>query len=507
MTSLSKLKKIADENEKIRERLNTDFYLKDVTVKLNNGTFANPFMIVKQFIIDKGLKLYGGQALHMLLKKHKAGFYKSNQLPDYDVFSPDAWNHAKELADLFKKLGFYYIEARASILNDEHHKTFKVAVDTKFVIDITQAGCSKKQYNEKDCKTCGIDSKGNCHMLFDHIPAVNYNSKKDVMTLYRDTHNYDKNVSRYPNKLFICHPEWLLSSMYRELTEPFSQPERLPKVASRLEVFKRFYELKLRTCSTDDYMQNIVPKHKPMLKTIGNFVKKEKLINYGATAFNFFVKGSKDIGGLHISDYKVYVDADTSELLYEEESVLLKLLNLLKKKYPKHKFKIIQKHSYWKEHLDDDIILLVKVGNKYNSLITFTVSEKNCVPYIQYNGVRYVTVDKLKYLYYKALSVPEFYKLVENDQLNYRCLLNNILKSEKKYKTKKRSKFRQFVKKGCKEWRIGKREDKLIAKYNSKIASLKKTKYYKNKPKKGYITKVSPISNDDLYLPYYPINN
>ena len=46
-----------------------------------------------------------------------------------------------------------------------------------------------------------------------------------------------------------------------------------------------------------------------------------------------------------------------------------------------------------------------------------------------------------------------------------------------------------------------------MAKYNSKIASIKKTKYYKNKPKKGYITKVSPMSNDDLYTPYYPIDN
>ena len=59
----------------------------------------NPFDVVKDFIMEKGLKLYGGQALHEHLKKIGSPIYEDFEFPDYDVFSPDAWNHAKELCD------------------------------------------------------------------------------------------------------------------------------------------------------------------------------------------------------------------------------------------------------------------------------------------------------------------------------------------------------------------------------------------------------------------------
>ena len=81
----------------------------------------NPFNVVRDFIKEKGLKLYGGLALHEHLKKFNAGIYKSYEFPDYDVFSPDAWNHAKELADRLHNMGFNMVEARGSILNNEYH--------------------------------------------------------------------------------------------------------------------------------------------------------------------------------------------------------------------------------------------------------------------------------------------------------------------------------------------------------------------------------------------------
>ena len=64
------------------------------------------------------------------------GFYKKFEFPDYDVFSPDAWNHARELCDRFYKLGFYFVEAKASIINDEKHQTYKVSVDLIFLVSL-----------------------------------------------------------------------------------------------------------------------------------------------------------------------------------------------------------------------------------------------------------------------------------------------------------------------------------------------------------------------------------
>ena len=56
-----------------------------------------PFDVVRDYIKEKGLKLYGGQALHEHLVKKINQFMKIMNFLDYDVFSPDAWNHATEL--------------------------------------------------------------------------------------------------------------------------------------------------------------------------------------------------------------------------------------------------------------------------------------------------------------------------------------------------------------------------------------------------------------------------
>ena len=80
--------------------------------KNSKNKLPNPFVVVRDFIKEKGLKLYGGQALHEHLKKFNKGFYESFEFPDYDVFSPDAWNHACELADRLHKMGYGYVEAK-----------------------------------------------------------------------------------------------------------------------------------------------------------------------------------------------------------------------------------------------------------------------------------------------------------------------------------------------------------------------------------------------------------
>ena len=64
--------------------------------------------IVEEFIKRKKLICYGGTAINNILPK-KAQFYdKKFELPDYDVFSPNAIDDAKELTDIFYKKGFLF---------------------------------------------------------------------------------------------------------------------------------------------------------------------------------------------------------------------------------------------------------------------------------------------------------------------------------------------------------------------------------------------------------------
>ena len=141
------LTEIVNKNKEIQERIQTRAFHDE----WEGYNLPDPLQIVKQFIMEKGLKLYGGLALNELLKKHKAEFYSDDEIPDYDVLSPDAWNHAKELSNILHKMGYPFVEARSSILNSEHHSTYKVAVDSVYVLDLTQIGCIYDDYKNNNC--------------------------------------------------------------------------------------------------------------------------------------------------------------------------------------------------------------------------------------------------------------------------------------------------------------------------------------------------------------------
>jgi hypothetical protein len=460
--------------------------------------------IVRDFIMEKGLKLYGGLALHEHLKKHKDPIYNRSEFPDYDVFSPNAWEHAKELADKLYKMGHELVEAKGSILNDEHHQTFKVAVDAFYILDITQVGCSIDQINNKDCETCGESIDKKCISIFNHIPAYDIKySIKSKPKIYKETYNYDTNKAIYPKQLFLCDPEWLRISMYRELTEPLSNPLRLPKVGSRLTKFNKYFPHYVEDCSIDEY-KNIVKKDFiNILNFIGQFIKTNKLINYGASSYNLFVKNNKqNIGNLNISDYDVYIDYAI------DGDVINKMLDGLIYKYKDFVFKMGKKKLYWKEIDVDNVYIYGKKkgSNKYNKLITFTYITE-CMPYIQYNGERFVTIDRLKHLYYRAIALPKVIQLTLENPLNYKCLLDNLLKVEKEhFKRKpksKRSKFRRYVLK-CHGSLPSKMWDIRMSRLGEKIEQAKVNKFILDHPKKGFITKMY-YPEKNIKLPYIPL--
>ena len=496
----SDLEKKSKINEETKERMMSKIYKSE----WSGYDLPNPFDVVKEFIKEKGLKLYGGLALHSHLKKHKAGLYKGYEFPDYDVLSPDAWNHAKELADKLHKMGFMFVEARQSVLNDYHHTTYKVSVDMMYLLDITQRGCTPKQLATNDCNTCGRNKNGTCARLFDELPAytLSYNKNAKSPRVYRKTYNYKTKKSLFPNKFFVMNPNWLKAQMFRELTEPLSNPSRLPKIGTRLKQFQKFYDFKLRQCPDSEY-KKIVIKHKPILDEVGKYIKNKKLINYGASAYNMFVRGTKHIGKLGVSVYKVYSVNPTS---HED-----KILKLLKDKFPKKELVSYKRLMFWREHEDIETVIGVKEGKQVNNIITITQHD-NCMPYVQYNGIRYATIDRLKYLYYEAMATPNFQRTVEDDPKNYECLLTNLINAEKQYKKQKktkkksngkRSRFRRYISK-CQGDEYSKIVGNLIDRWIDKTKTLKSTHYYVNKPHKGYITKVSKMPNTELFLPYKP---
>ena len=491
----------------IKEKL----YIKELKKKWKENKTPNVFTVVEDFIKDKGLKLYGGQALHEHLKIFKDGLYKKYELPDYDVFSPNAWEHAKQLADKLHKMGYEYVEARGSILNNDSHNTYKVSVNMDYILDLTQVGCQPINNSpprlKEECDKCGeFDEKTDeCISIFNQLPANDLKvlSPKYKSREYTETYNYKTNKSNFPKKLFVMTPQFLKISIYRELSEPLSNPARLTKVAPRLQKLLKYYDFEEQKCVETKYVTLVNELLKPILKTISEYIKENQLINYGASAFNMFITGYKKTGKIAISDYQVYS--------IEAEKDCHELIKLLEKIYKKGKFTFSyqKKIQYWKEVDFESYIVKVSKNDRdfrFNNICEFT-QQVTCVPYVQINKVRFVTIERLKYMLYRATTLPVLFKSVDTNPKNYECLLTHLLKAEEKFNTQRRkgtdrTKFRQYYHR-CKGDEPNKIVENLKERWEEKIKMLPKTELHIDKHK-GYITKKYPLPNKSIKLPYRP---
>ncbi|QYB17475.1 putative poly(A) polymerase catalytic subunit [Pacmanvirus S19] len=116
--------------------------------------------IVKKFIIDNGLILYGGCSIDYALRLHGDKIYPDELPPDLDFYSYDNVEHAYQLADILYEHGFK--EARA--INAEHMETMRVdIIDNHFIADIS--------YRPRE--------------IFDKLPYLEYNGMKIIHPLFQ----------------------------------------------------------------------------------------------------------------------------------------------------------------------------------------------------------------------------------------------------------------------------------------------------------------------------------
>ncbi len=469
-----------------------------------SDNLPNPFQITKDFIKEKGLKIYGGLALHEHLNKKKNPIYDKFEFPDYDVFSPNAWEHAKELCDRLYKMGFYFVDVRSSILNNEKHQTYKVSVDMIYILDLTQSGCPSMKLKEKDCDKCGRSIDNKCMSIFNNIPCYNILEKGEKE--YTKVFDYKKDKSLYPKKLFVCSPDWLKISMYRELTEPISNPERLEKVGSRLELFTNKYPYVANKCElyavdkkTHVSQTKHLETHKNVLNYLEKYLNENKFIHHGAYAYNFFITGSK-LPKIPVYNHEVYTQ-------YYETKDFNPMINDLSKKFKDYTFKIQENIHFWKEVDVKDFILYGKKGKgNYGKLAVFTFNTE-CLPFIKYNNKKYVTLDRIKYHFFRNLALFNIIKNTEKYPLNYPCLLDNLISREseikKKYPLLDKGKFRRFELQ-CEGNLLNKLKQQLFIKFGDKVDLMKKTKYIIDEPIKGFLTKQYPTPDPGTKLPYVP---
>jgi hypothetical protein len=210
----------------------------------------NPIMkeiigVLEKFISDKKLVCYGGTAINNILPESDQFYNRNLEIPDYDFFSSNAINDAKELADIYFRKGFSDVEAKAGV----HYGTYKVFVNFFQIADITQ-----------------LDSK-----LFSSL-------KKNAIA---------------KDKILYAPPNFLRMAMSLELSRPSGDISRWEKVFKRLNLLNRHYPLKAANCDPNTFKRSLSARsynkqfqyEKDKIQTtIKNIASKEKLVFIGGYA-------------------------------------------------------------------------------------------------------------------------------------------------------------------------------------------------------------------------------
>ena len=162
---------------------------------------------VEEFIARKKLVCYGGTAINNILPEDAQFYNKDIELPDYDFYSDNALDDAKELTDIYYKAGYEDVEAKSGV----HHGTYKVFVNFTGIADITQME-----------------------------PALFKTISRDAII---------KKGIRY------APPDFLRMAMYLELSRPDGDVSRWEKVQKRLVLLNTHYPLKGYDCDKIEYQR------------------------------------------------------------------------------------------------------------------------------------------------------------------------------------------------------------------------------------------------------------
>jgi hypothetical protein len=205
---------------------------------VNTPEIKKMIKIVEDFIKNKKLVCYGGISINALLPDKDKIYNEEVDLPDYDFFSPNALNDAKELAEIYFKHGYQEVEAKSG----QHHGTFKVYVNFLGVADIT------------------------------YIP-------KD---LFRSVKNNAVNVKG----ILYTDANFLRMGMYLELSRPSGDTDRWEKVLKRLGLINKYYPLEISTCNKIDIQREMEDKENAdiIYETTKNELIKQGVVFFGGYA-------------------------------------------------------------------------------------------------------------------------------------------------------------------------------------------------------------------------------
>jgi len=209
---------------------------------VNSDEIKKMIVIVENFIKIKNLICYGGTAINNILPLEDQFYNKDIEIPDYDFFTPDALNDAKELADLYYKNGYTDVEAKSG----QHHGTYKVFVNFIPVADLTQ------------------------------LP-------KEIYTAL-------KKESVRVSGILYAPPNFLRMSMYLELSRPAGDISRWEKVLKRLALLNKNYPLTSINCNDIEFQREMEDKtnEDEIYENVKNTLVNQGVVFFGGYAISLY---------------------------------------------------------------------------------------------------------------------------------------------------------------------------------------------------------------------------
>jgi len=336
----------------------------DETDELQKGKIANNeeiqkmISILENFLKRKKLICYGGTAINNILPENAQFYNYDVEIPDYDFFSGDALNDAKELADIYYAAGYSEVEAKSGM----HSGTYKVFVNFIPMADITEIH-----------------------------PSIYNELQKEAIVI---------------NNIKYAPPNFLRMSMFLELSRPAGDVSRWEKVLKRLTLLNKYYPLKpYFDCESVDFQRKTETKMVNESERI-YFVVRDHFIDQGVIFF----------GGYASSLYSKYMPNEERKLIqkYPDFDVLSEhpenCANLLKQKLIEDGFK------------DVDFIVHENIGEIIPKNIEFFIGRETvafiyepvaCHNYNTVNidgkDIHVATIDTMLSLYLAFLYVKKSY--------------------------------------------------------------------------------------------------
>ena len=198
--------------------------------------------VVEDFIKQKNLICYGGTAINNILPVEDQFYNKDSEMPDYDFFTTNALEDAKELADIYYKKGFTDVEAKSG----QHYGTYKVFVN--------------------------------------YIPVA------DISLLDKGIYNSLKKDAIRVGGILYTPPNYLRMSMYLELSRPAGDISRWEKVLKRLSLLNKHYPITDLNCNNFEFQREMENKDEDdkIYENVRNTLVNQGVVFFGGYAISLY---------------------------------------------------------------------------------------------------------------------------------------------------------------------------------------------------------------------------